>query len=335
MRRFSAIAVFVTGALMLGVACGGGSGGSSTGGTPIKLGYSAWPGWFPWQVAEEAGIFKEAGVNVELVWFEGYLDSINALASGQLDANSQTLNDTVASVAAGSDQVIVLVNDNSTGNDQIIATREIRTVQDLKGKRVGVEVGVVDHFLLLQGLRKAGMTAADVTIVNLETGAAAAAFASGQLDAVGVFAPFTTQALKRDGSHTLFTSKDYPGSIPDHLVVSRDLVAKRPADVQKLIDAWFKTLDYMKANPDKAVDIMSKRAGVSKEEYRSYEAGTTLFTLAQNTEAFGAGADFKSLQFAAKEITAFLKADDLIKKDPDLTKIFEPRFVKAAADRGK
>ena len=77
-------------------------------GEPIQLGFSAWPGWFPWQVAEEAGIFEEAGVNVELVWFEGYLDSINALAAGQLDANSQTLNDTIASVAAGSDQVIVL-----------------------------------------------------------------------------------------------------------------------------------------------------------------------------------------------------------------------------------
>ena len=52
----------------------------SSSGAPIKLGFSAWPGWFPWQVAEEAGIFKQAGVNVELVWFEGYLDSINALA---------------------------------------------------------------------------------------------------------------------------------------------------------------------------------------------------------------------------------------------------------------
>ncbi len=338
MRRLWTAAVLVGASLLIGAACGGGApakdgatGASSS--AAIKLGYSAWPGWFPWQVAEEAGILKEVGVKVDLVWFEGYLDSINALASGQLDANSQTLNDTVASVAAGSEQVIVLVNDNSTGNDQIIASKDIKTVQDLRGKRIGVEVGVVDHFLLLQGLRKAGMTAKDVEIVGLETGAAAAAFASGQLDAVGVFAPFTTQALKREGSHTLFTSKDYPGSIPDHLVVSRDLVTKRPADVQKLVDAWFKTLDYIKANPDKAVDIMAKRAGVSKEEYRSYEAGTTLFTLAQNTEAFAPGTDFKSLQFAAKEITAFLKGDDLIKQDPDLTKLFDARFVKAATER--
>ncbi len=264
------ITAFAVLALIL-AACGddddsGGDSASSSG--SIKLGFSAWPGWFPWQVAEEAGIFKDAGVDVDLVWFEGYLDSINALAAGQLDANSQTLNDTIASVAAGSDQVIVLVNDNSTGNDQIIASKEIKTIQDLKGKKIGVEAGVVDHYLLLLGLQSAGLGPDDVQVENLETGAAAAAFASGQLDAVGVFAPFTTQALKREGSHTLFTSKDFPGAIPDHLTISRELLDERPDDVQKLIDAWFLTLDYIKKNPDKAIDIMAKRAGVSVDEYK-------------------------------------------------------------------
>ena len=304
-------------------------------GPVIKLGFSAWPGWFPWQVANDAGIFKAAGVNVELVWFEGYLDSINALAGGQLDANSQTLNDTLGSVAAGSDQVIVLVNDNSTGNDQIIATKDIKTVQDLKGKTIGIEAGVVDHYLLLLGLKAAGMSDKDVTIKNLETGAAAAAFASGQLDAVGVFAPFTTQALKRDGSHTLFSSKDYPGAIPDHLVVSRNLVTDRPADVQKLVNAWFMTLDYIKANPDKAADIMSKRAGVSKAEYKSYEAGTTLFSLADNTKAFTAGTARANLDFATKDISTFLKDNGFIKAAPDASKLLEPKFINDYASKHK
>ena len=230
-------------------------------GEPIQIGFSAWPGWFPWQVTVEAGIFDEVGVNVKMVWFEGYLDSINTFAGGQLDGNTQTLNDTIASVGAGSDQVIVLVNDNSTGNDQIIATADIQSIEDLAGKTIGIEVGVVDHFLLLLGLESVGLTAADVEIVNLETGAAAAAFASGQLDAVGVFAPFTTQALIREGSHTLFTSAMFPGAIPDHLVLSREIVDSRPEDVQKIIEAWFKTLEYIAANPADAVAIMAKARG--------------------------------------------------------------------------
>ena len=193
----------------------------------------------------------------------------------------------------------MLVNDNSTGNDQIIATADIQSIEDLAGKTIGIEAGVVDHFLLLLGLESVGLSAADVDIVNLETGAAAAAFASGQLDAVGVFAPFTTQALIREGSHTLFTSALFPGAIPDHLVLSREIVDSRPEEVQKIIEAWFKTLEYIEANPADAVAIMAKRAGVTAEEYAEYDAGTTIFTAAQNLTAFEAGDDFTSLQFVA------------------------------------
>ena len=238
LSKWLAIPVVLLMALV--AACGGSDGGSSggSGGGAIKLGFSAWPGWFPWQVAKEAGIFDKAGVKVDLVWFESYTDSINALSAGKLDANSQTLNDTLSSVAAGAKQTIVLVNDNSTGNDQVIVAPGINSVADLKGKKVGLEAGVVDHYLLALGLQKAGLTLKDVEIVNLETGAAAAAFAAGQLDAVGAFAPFTTQALKRPGSHALFTSKDFPGSIPDHLVITGDLLKTRSADAQKLVNAW-------------------------------------------------------------------------------------------------
>jgi NitT/TauT family transport system substrate-binding protein len=78
----------------------------------INLGFSAWPGWFPWQVAQEQGIFKTKNTTVNLKWFDGYLESISTLAAGQIDANSQTLGDTLSSVAGGADQVVVLVNDN-------------------------------------------------------------------------------------------------------------------------------------------------------------------------------------------------------------------------------
>ncbi|MGH2588902.1 MAG: ABC transporter substrate-binding protein [Dehalococcoidia bacterium] len=329
-RYWLLIPVLLLSALIL--ACGGdsdsGDGESTSGGAPIKLGFSAWPGWFPWQVAEEAGIFKQAGVNVELVWFEGYTDSINALNAGRLDANSQTLNDTLTAVAAGADERIVLVNDNSTGNDQIIADSGIQTPADLKGKRVGVEAGVVDHFLLALGLREAGLTLKDVEVVNLETGAAAAAFAAGQLDAVAVFAPFTTQALKRPGSHTLFSSKDFPGAIPDHLVVTGSLLKDRPGDVQRLVSAWFLTQDYIKANPDKARSIMAKRAGVSESEYADFEAGTTIFTLQQNREAFETGNEITHLDFAAKEIAQFLLDNGFVEKPIGMSNLFEPRFVR-------
>jgi NitT/TauT family transport system substrate-binding protein len=297
------------------------------------MGFSAWPGWIPWQVADEEGLFEQNNVSVELTWFDGYLDSINALASGQLDANTQTLNDTISSIAAGSDQVIVLVNDNSTGNDMIIASEEINSIEDLRGKRVAAEEGTVDHFLLLLGLQDAGLTQADIDFQPLETGAAAAAFAAGQLDAVGVFAPFTTQALERPGSKPLFTSADYPGSIPDHLVVTRQMIDERPEDVQALVNTWFATLEFIEGNQEKALDTMSKRAGVTVDEYKEYDQGTTIFGIEENLKAFEAGSDMSSLPYAAEQISQFLVESKLVPEAPDVSNIFDDQFVKAYAEQ--
>ncbi len=302
---------------------------------PIRMGFSAWPGWIPWQVAQDEGLFERNGVKVDLKWFDGYLESIKALTASQLDANTQTLNDTISSAAAGSDQVIVLVNDNSTGNDKVIVREGINSVAELKGKKIAAEEGTVDHFLLLLGLKDAGMTQADIEFQPLETGAAAAAFAAGQLDAVAVFAPFTTQALQRAGSKELFSSKNYPGAIPDHLVVTRKLIDERPQDVQGLIDTWFDTLKFIGDNRDKAYGTLAKRAGVSVEEYQAYDSGTKLFTIEENLKAFAPGSDMASLPHAAEEISKFLVESGLATSQPDLSKLFDDQFVKAYAEKVK
>lgn len=301
----------------------------------VRLGFSAWPGWFPWQVAQDQGIFKQHNVPVDLKWFDGYLESINTLNAGQIDTNSQTLGDTVSSVSGGADQVIVLVNDNSTGNDKIIVREGINSITDLKGKKVAAEEGTVDHFLLLLGMRKAGLSPKDIQFVGLETGQAAAAFVGGKVDAVAVFAPFTTQALKRTGSKELFSSKNFPGAISDHLVFSRKFVDSNPEKVQAMVDSWFATLDYIKANPDETMAIMAKRAGVSVDEYKDYAKGTKIFTVEENLKAFQPGNTRSSLTYSANEMSQFLNKVGLAKNKPDLSKLFDDRFVKAYAEKAK
>ena len=308
---------------------------STTTGTNVQLGFSAWPGWFPWQVASEKKIFEANKVAVDLKWFDGYLESISTLTAGKLDANSQTLGDTISSIAGGADQVIVLVNDNSTGNDKIIARSGINSIADLKGKKIAAEEGTVDHFLLLQGLKKQGLTAKDIKFVPLETGKAAAAFVAGQVDAVAVFAPFTTQALKLKGSKEIFSSKDFPGSISDHLVVSRKFLTEHPEKVQALVDSWFATLDALNQDPDGSIAIMSKRGGVTPAEYKEYAGGTKIFTIEENLKAFQPGNDMNSLPFAAEKMSDFLTEIGMAKTKPDLTKIFDDRFVKAYAAKMK
>lgn len=331
------MAALMAAALSLGVvACGGGddSGGGDTSGAasgePITIGYSAWPGWFPLKVAEEQGFFDQAGVKVELKYFNDYTASMDALNSGQLDANTQTLNDTIAGEAAGADLKIVVNTDFSAGNDAVIVDKSINSVQDLKGKTVAAEAGVVDHFLLLQGLQANGMTEKDIDFRGAPTDAAAAGFAAGQFDAVAVFAPFTLEALKRPGSKVLFDSADYPGSIPDHITFDAKTVADRPEDVQKVVNAWYATVAFLKSNPEEARAIMAKQAGISPEEYATLDAGTQILSAEDALKAFS-----EDLPATGEKINPFLVDSGLTQQPADLTGLFAPEFTQAYIDGAK
>ncbi|NEP14163.1 MAG: ABC transporter substrate-binding protein [Symploca sp. SIO1A3] len=299
----------------------------------VVMGYSNWPGWWPWAIAKEAGLFEENGVNVELKWFDGYLESMQALAAGQLDANCQTLNDTISFAAdAVNGEVAVLVNDNSAGNDKIIVTEDINNLEDLKGKKVAVEEGVVDDFLLTLALEDKGISREEIEIENLETGAAAAAFASGKVDAVGAFPPHWLTALKRKGSKELVSSKQFPGAIPDLLVVTQKLIDEQPEQVQALVNTWFATLDFIEQNPEKADEIMAKRADISVEEFQQFKEGTKIFTIEENLEAFNPGDSMKHMPFAAEKMTKFMLDVGFIEKAPDLKKVLDDQFVKTYAE---
>ncbi len=301
----------------------------------VKLGFSAWPGWFPWQVSKDQKLFAANKASVDLQWFGGYTDSIDALSAGKLDANSQTLGDTVSAIAGGADLTIVMTNDRSDGNDKIIARNGITTIADLKGKTVAVEEGTVDHFLLLQGLKKAGLTSKDIILKPLETSQATYAFETGIVDAVAVFAPYTTRAMKVAGSKELFSSKDFPGSITDHLVFSNKFIKAHPDRVQAVVDSWFATLEYIKAHPAESDKVLALKAGVDESEYRKYATGTRILSLEENLAAFKPTNDLNSLPYAAATTSAFLTEAGLVKTQPDLRKLFDDRFVKAAAAKAK
>ncbi|HEY9879247.1 MAG TPA: ABC transporter substrate-binding protein [Leptolyngbyaceae cyanobacterium] len=316
-----------------GAASEGSATKSALSGEPVVLGYSSWAGWWPWAIAEEEGLFEKNGVNVKLIWFDGYLESIQSLASGQLDANSQTLNDTIAFAGqATNGMVAVLVNDNSAGNDKVVVAEGINSVQDLKGKTIALEEGVVGDFLLSLALEEEGLSRKDVTIKNLETGAAATAFAAGQADAFAGWVPFWETALSRPGSKELASSKDFPGAIPDLLVVSQKLIDERPDQVQALVNTWFDVLKFIEENPERANEIMAKRASISDEEFERYLAGTRFFTVEDNLGAFQSGSDMKSMPFAAEKMSSFMTEVGLISDKPDLTKLFNEQFVKAYSE---
>ena len=153
---------------------------------PLRIGYSDWPGWVAWQVAIEKGWFKEAGVDVKFDWFD-YVASMDAFSAGQLDAVAVTNGDALVTGAAGAKSVMILINDYSNGNDMIVAKPGIKSLKDLKGKKIAVELGFVDHLLLLKGLQAAGMKEGDVKLVNAPTNETPQVLASGDVDAIAAW----------------------------------------------------------------------------------------------------------------------------------------------------
>src|SRR5688572_15203365 len=125
-RRFLAgVALFVFAA---GVA-------SAAAATPLKVAYSDWPGWTAFAIAGEKGWFKEAGVDVELLWFE-YGPSMEAFSASQVDAVMVTNGDALVTGATGAKNVMILVTDYSNGNDMVVAKPGIGSLKDLKGKKI-------------------------------------------------------------------------------------------------------------------------------------------------------------------------------------------------------
>lgn len=302
-------------------------------GEVLKIGYSNWPGYWPWAIAQEEGLFAANGLQVELCWFDSYPAAVEALAAGELDGNSQTLNDTIASVdqsVAG--EVGVLVNNYSFGSDKIIATQGIDRVEDLQGKQVLVEEGTVTDFLLALALEEAGMSRADVEIVSAQASEAAADFATGTADAIGTYSPYWLQALERPGSQEIVSSAQYPGAIPDLLVMTQTAVEQRPGDIQAMAKTWFDTLAFMEAHPQRSEQIMARRAGVDRAELDKLREGLQLFDLPANLKAFTQSQGMVYLSYSARVMADFMVDIGFINELPDLPLLLDSRFVESLVE---
>jgi NitT/TauT family transport system substrate-binding protein len=264
---------------------------------PLKIGYSDWPGWVAWQVAIDKGWFKEAGVDVKFDWFD-YSASMDAFTAGKVDAVLMTNGDALVTGAGGAKSVMVMITDYSNGNDMIVAKPGIKSVTDLKGKKVAVEVGLVEHLLLRNAMKKAGMKASDITIVNAKTNEMPQVLAAKDIDAIGAWQPISGEAMKAaPGSKPIYTSADEPGLIYDVLAVNPASVKSRRAEWLKVVKLWDRVVAYIddpKTQPD-AVKIMAARSGISPAEYLPLLKGTKLLSLEEGRKVYAKGNDYKSL----------------------------------------
>lgn len=316
-------------------ACSGGSKETAGGGSddPITIALSPWPGWYMWYLVEEKGFFEKHGVNVKLEFFPVYSDSLQAIAAGKVDANSQTLSDSLAPLSKGIGLKAVLVNDNSFGGDAIVSKPEINSIKDLKGKTVATELGTVDHFLLLTALAENGMAEKDIKYVNMTVNDAGPAFISGNTDASVLWEPFQTTAVKEGKGKVLYSSKDTPGLIPDLLVFRESVVKDRPEEVQKVVDAWFDALAWYEDNKEEAVKLLAEKAETTPEDFKLGLDSIKLFSVEDNVKAFEKRDDYTSLSYTGMKTAEFLFNLDMVDKLDSVDSLLEPQFVNKIAGK--
>ncbi|MDB6060980.1 MAG: hypothetical protein JWM78_1083 [Verrucomicrobiaceae bacterium] len=296
---------------------------------PLKIGYSDWPGFVAWQIAIDKGWFKEAGVDVQFEWFD-YSASLDAFSAGKIDAVGVTNGDVLVIGANGAKSVITLINDYSNGNDMVIAKSGLHSIKDLKGKKVGVEMGLVDHLLLLNALEKNGMKESDVTLVNAPTNELPQVLASGDVDAVSVWQPNSNIALKLSpGSISVYNSSDEPGLIYDALTVSPSSLSNRRADWQKVSKVWYRIVSYIydPATHADAVKIMSARVGIKPQDYEPLLKGTKILTLPEAKQAFVKADGFKSIYGSSKTVDQFNIKYDVYKQSQPVDAYFDPSLT--------
>jgi NitT/TauT family transport system substrate-binding protein len=274
---------------------------------PLKIAYSDWPGWLVWEIAVQKKYFDDAGVKVEMMYME-YDQTFDAFAAGKVDGVCVVCGDALT-IGDKSPSTAIVLTDYSNGNDAIIGGEGVESIKDLKGKKVGVELNHVEHLLLVKALEKNGLKEEDVQLVNVETSKLPASLRSKSLAAIGVWYPISGEALKVPKAKAIFTSADEPGLIYDALHVNRKSLKARRDDWKKVVEVWFKCLDFLqdKKTHDEAVKIMAERIGadVKPAELEKNLEGTKLLDGAANVKAMKKGDKLDSVHGSMKVADQF------------------------------
>jgi NitT/TauT family transport system substrate-binding protein len=294
---------------------------------PLDIGYSQWAGYAGFFIAADKGYFKDAGVAVNLKLYDVYDKSLADFASKRLDGVFATVADMVGQASAGVPIKVIWVTDLSKGGDVVVGNADLKTPQDLKGRRIGLSYGTYSQIFVLTGLQKYGLTPADVQIINLPGEQIPAAIAAGKIDAGHTWDPHVAEVLQA-GGHKLFTSEDAP--VVEILCFNSDVLNSRPNDIKAILKAVLRGLDYWHQNKDDGDKIIAKAMGVQPADLVGLYAGDQVYTLDDNLKAFDVGATDPITIFPnIKNSSRLFIVSKVLKQVPDATTMVDGSFIQA------
>lgn len=295
----------------------------------LRIALPTWVGYGPLYVAQEKGLFEKNGVNVELSIVEGLAERKQALISGNLEGLATAVDVFVNLEGAGIDMDMVWMLDRSNGADGIVATSDVKTPADLKGKTIATEVGTTEHLFLLKVLEQYGLSQDDINLTPMTIGDAGTAFVAGKVDAAVTYDPYLAQGIEAGG--TGFTTADYDIDLMDAVGFTDKVIESEPDAVQGFVDAVAEAMDYIADNKDECVPIMAKGLKLDESDVSSTLDKLECFTLEDNLNQVGESDDQKGkLYDSVKDIAVFYKEQGLNDTEIDPVSIINPDFIRNA-----
>ncbi len=288
----------------------------------ITIGMSGWTGFAPLTLAEQAGLFKANGIEVETK-FVPQRERNLALVSGALNCVVTTV-DTMILWASAAPLVQVLVLDRSKGGDGVAVRPNIGGWAGLKGKTIAVDgAGTTPYFVLAYMMRENGVSIKDVTTATLAPQPAAQAFVAGQFDGCSTYEPYLSQVrgMGEDKGRILATTVQHP-CVVDTLAFQPAFIQANPEAVRRVVKSWYDALAMIKAEPDRSYEIMGRRVNQTGEAFKASAQYIEWQDGAMNKAYVAAG--LPEFQQKALEVQ---KETGVVRGNVDLTKLLDTQFL--------
>jgi NitT/TauT family transport system substrate-binding protein len=292
--------------------------------TKVAIGMSGWTGFAPLTLAKDAGIFAKNGLDVAIKMIP-QKDRHLAIASGDIQCAATTVETWIVWNAAGVQTVQVFQLDKSYGADGLAVRADIKSIKDLKGKKIAAWApGTAPYFLASWFLKKNGLSIKDVTVVSLDPQAAANAFITGQdIAAAATYEPYLSAVrAKPEAGRIIATTLDYP-MVMDTVGCTPKFVAENRKAVEAMAKSYFDALEMIAKEPKKSFEIMGKAVKQTGEQFEKSQSFLRWQDRAANKKFFAG-----ELQTFLKEAADVLMETGVIKQVPDLAKIVDDSFVK-------
>lgn len=212
--------------------------------------------------AKKTGILEEelAKVNAKVEWVDGpaaFSANLDAMKAGDITASQAAVSPVIGALIAGLDfKIFSISSPSETKGAGIVARKDsgITSVADLVGKRVAVNPAAHGEYILLKALQEAGIPFDQVQRVPIQPQDAAAAFASGAVDAWATFNQFFTRALA-NGATLLVYESDLQSDDVGIIAASTEQLEKNPAAFKVLVDVYNKLVEEAQKEPERFQNI--------------------------------------------------------------------------------